>query len=167
LAEVCEAWENATAPARAAGIRVVNTRFGVVLSPAGGALSKMLPPFQMGAGGRIGDGRQWMSWIALDDVVGAIHHGLMHDELNGPVNVTAPEPVTNADFTKTLGSVLRRPTVFPVPGFAARLAFGQMADEMLLSGQRVMPQQLVASGYTFRFPDLEPALRHVLGRVEQ
>lgn len=165
LAEVCEAWENATAPARAAGIRVVNLRFGVVLSPAGGALAKMLTPFQMGVGGRIGDGRQWMSWIALDDIVGAILHCMMHEELHGPVNVTAPEPVNNADFTKTLGAVLRRPTIFPVPGFAAKLAFGQMADEMLLSGQRVMPQQLVASGYTFRFPDLEPALRHLLGRT--
>jgi len=166
LAEVCEAWEAATAPARAAGIRVVNLRFGVVLSPAGGALAKMLPPFQIGVGGRLGSGQQWMSWIALDDVVGAIHHSLMHDELTGPVNVTAPEPVTNADFTQTLGTVLRRPTIFPIPGFAARLAFGQMAEEMLLSGQRVMPQKLVGSGYSFRFPDLEPALRHVLGRAK-
>jgi uncharacterized protein (TIGR01777 family) len=165
LAEVCEAWEAACTPARAAGIRVVNARFGVVLSPAGGALAKMLPPFRAGAGGKLGDGQQWMSWIALDDVVGAILHCLMHEELSGPVNVTAPEPATNADFTKTLGRVLRRPTIFPVPGFAARLAFGQMADEMLLSGQRVVPQRLTASGYAFRFPELEPALRHVLGRT--
>jgi uncharacterized protein (TIGR01777 family) len=163
LAEVCEAWEAACAPARAAGMRVVNLRFGVVLSPAGGALAKMLPPFQLGAGGKIGDGRQWMSWIALDDVIGAIHHALMH-ELNGPANVTAPEPVTNLEFTKTLGKVLKRPTIFPVPAFAARLAFGEMANEMLLSGQKVNPRRLVETGYRFRFPELEPALRHVLGR---
>ena len=164
LAEVCEAWEAACAPARAAGIRVVNLRFGVVLSPAGGALAKMLPPFQMGAGGRIGDGQQWMSWIAIDDVVGAIHHALMHDDLSGPVNVTAPEPVTNAEFTKTLGRVLKRPTIFPLPAFVARLAFGELANEMLLAGQKVNPRRLVETGYRFRFPDLEPALRHVLGR---
>jgi uncharacterized protein (TIGR01777 family) len=143
---------------------VTNLRFGVVLSPAGGALGKMLPPFQMGVGGKVGDGEQWMSWIALDDVVGAIHHALMHDELSGPVNVTSPQPVTNFEFTKTLGGVLRRPTIFPMPAFAARLAFGELADEMLLSGQRANPQRLVETGYRFRFPDLEAALRHVLGR---
>lgn len=164
LAEVCEAWEAACAPARAAGMRVANLRFGVVLSPAGGALAKMLPPFQMGAGGKVGDGRQWMSWIAIDDVVGAIHHALMHDDLSGPVNVTAPEPVTNAEFTKTLGGVLKRPTIFPLPAFVARLAFGELANEMLLAGQNVNPRRLVETGYRFRFPDLEPALRHVLGR---
>lgn len=164
LAEVCEAWEAACAPARAAGLRVANLRFGVVLTPAGGALGKMLPPFQMGVGGKVGDGEQWMSWIALDDVVGAIHHALMHDELSGPVNVTSPQPVTNFEFTKTFGRVLRRPTIFPMPAFAARLAFGELADEMLLSGQRANPQRLVETGYRFRFPDLEAALRHVLGR---
>lgn len=165
LADVCEAWEAATEPARAAGIRTVNLRFGVILSSAGGALKKMLPPFLAGAGGKIGSGKQWMSWIALDDVLGAIHHAMMTDTIVGPTNIVAPNPVTNRDFTKILGRVIRRPTIFPMPGFAARLAFGQMADELLLSGQRVLPRKLEAAGYPFRFAELEPALRHVLGRV--
>jgi len=164
LSEVCRAWESAADPARAAGIRVVHTRFGVVLSEKGGALAKMLPPFRLGAGGRIGSGRQWMSWISIDDVVGAIGHALATPSLAGPVNAVAPRPVTNAEFTKTLGHVLSRPTVAPMPAFAARLAFGEMADELLLTGQRVVPKRLIESGYRFRHEDLEAALRHVLGR---
>jgi uncharacterized protein (TIGR01777 family) len=164
LAEVCREWERATEPAREAGIRVVNLRFGVILSPAGGALAKMLPPFRAGAGGRLGAGEQWMSWIAIDDAVGAIRHALTHPDLAGPVNAVAPNPATNADYTRTLGRVLKRPTIFPVPAFAARLAFGEMADEMLLASTRVRPAALEQTGYRFRFPDLEPALRHVLGR---
>ena len=164
LSEVCRAWESAADPARAAGIRVVHTRFGVVLSDKGGALAKMLTPFRMGAGGRIGSGRQWMSWISIDDVVGAINHALATASAAGPVNVVAPNPVTNAEFTKTLGRVLSRPTVFPMPAFAARVAFGEMAEELLLSGQRVVPRRLLESGYRFRHEDLETALRHVLGR---
>jgi len=165
LADVCAAWEAATEPARTAGIRTVNLRFGVILTSAGGALKKMLPPFLAGAGGKIGSGKQWMSWIALDDVLGAIHHAMLTETVVGPTNVVSPNPVTNRDFTKVLGRVIRRPTIFPMPGFAARLAFGQMADELLLSGQRVLPKKLEASGYPFRFTDLETALRHVLGRA--
>lgn len=165
LAEVCRAWESAADAARAAGIRTVHARFGVVLSPAGGALAKMLPPFRYGLGGRLGTGKQGMSWIALDDAVGAVHHLLMTDRASGPVNVVAPQPVTNAEFTRTLGRVLVRPTVFPVPAAAARLAFGAMADEMLLGGQHVAPRGLEAAAYRFRFPDLESALRHLLGNA--
>ncbi|MBA4017256.1 MAG: TIGR01777 family protein [Pirellula sp.] len=165
LADVCQAWEAATKPASAAGIRTVNLRFGVILSGRGGALGKMLLPFQLGAGGRIGSGKQWMSWVALDDVIGAIHHSLLTDSVAGPVNVVSPTPVTNAEFTKTLGRVLMRPTIFPMPAFAAKLALGEMADELLLAGQRVLPKALEAADYRFRFAQLEDALRHVLGRV--
>jgi uncharacterized protein (TIGR01777 family) len=164
LVDVCKQWEAATEPARAAGIRVVNLRFGVILSPKGGALAKMLLPFQLGAGGIIGDGKQFMSWIALDDAVGAIQHVLATSALTGPVNAVSPQSVTNYEFTKTLGTVLYRPTIFPVPAFAARLAFGEMADELLLASTRVKPAQLNASGYKFRYPQLEAALRHVLGK---
>lgn len=125
----------------------------------------MLLPFQMGAGGRIGSGKQWMSWVALDDVIGAIHHSLLTESVAGPVNVVSPTPVTNAEFTKTLGRVLVRPTIFPMPAFAAKLALGEMADELLLAGQRVLPKKLEAADYRFRFAGLEDALRHVLGRV--
>ena len=162
--ELCEAWEEATRPAREAGIRVVNARFGVILSPAGGALAKMLLPFKLGAGGKLGSGNQFMSWISLDDAVSALHHALRTESLRGPVNVVAPNPVTNAEFTKTLGRVLRRPTIAPMPAFAARLAFGKMADEALLSSARVLPRKLQESGFRFDHPDLEVALRHVLGR---
>lgn len=162
LAEVVQAWER---EARASeGSRNVQLRFGVILSPAGGALAKMLMPFQMGAGGRIGGGKQWMSWVALDDVVGAIHRALFSEELSGPANVVAPEPVTNSEYTRVLGGVLNRPTIFPMPAAAARLAFGEMADELLLGSQRVAPTQLQASGYEFAYPGLEQALRHQLGR---
>jgi hypothetical protein len=164
LAEVCREWEAAADPARAAGIRVVHVRFGVVLSPKGGALAKMLLPFRMGAGGRLGTGAQWMSWISLDDAIGAVHHALTREEVAGPVNAVAPNPVTNAVFTKTLGAVLGRPTIFPMPAFAARLAFGEMADHLLLTGQKVLPRRLLETGYRFRHPSLEGALRHLLGR---
>lgn len=158
-------WEGATGPAREAGIRVVSPRIGIVLSPAGGALGKMLLPFKAGLGGVVGPGTQYMSWIALDDLVGVIHHLLERSELAGPVNTVAPTPATNAEFTKTLGRVLHRPTVAPVPTFALRLAFGEMADAALLASTRVRPERLLASGYRFRFPQLEGALRHVLGKA--
>ena len=162
MAEVCTAWEGATEPAREAGVRVVNLRIGVVFSSAGGALAKMLLPFKMGVGGVIGSGRQTMSWITRDDLVAAIEHVLRHESLAGPVNLVAPHPVTNREFTKTMGRVLGRPTLLPMPAFAARLAFGEMADELLLSSTRVAPRRLLDSGFTFRHPELEPALRHVV-----
>ncbi len=158
-------WEQAAAPAAAAGIRVVHPRIGIVLSPRGGALGKMLLPFKAGLGGVLGKGTQYMSWIAIDDVVAAFLQLVERDDLAGPVNVVAPEPVTNAVFTKTLGRVIGRPTVAPAPAFALRLAFGEMADAALLSSTRVKPERLLASGYLFRFPELEGALRHVLGRA--
>jgi uncharacterized protein (TIGR01777 family) len=164
LADVCREWEAATEPARAAGIRVVNLRLGVVLSPRGGALAKMLLPFKLGVGGVIGSGRQFWSWIALDDLVAAIQFALQNAALAGPVNAVAPSPVTNREFTKTLGRVLRRPTVFPMPAFAARLALGEMANEMLLSGVRVEPRVLTSAGFSFQHPQLEPALRAMLQR---
>jgi len=165
LPEVCEAWEAACQPARDAGLRVVNLRIGVVLSPQGGALAKMLLPFRWGAGGIVGSGRQYWSWIAIDDVAGAILHCLTHPELIGPVNATAPHPATNYEFTKTLAGVLQRPAILPVPAFAARMMLGQMAEELLLSSTRVEPRKLQQTGYQFRYPTLESALRHVLGRT--
>lgn len=165
LADVVRDWEAAAAPASGAGIRVVNLRFGVVLSSHGGALAKMLLPFKLGAGGRVGDGRQYWSWISIDDAAGAVYHSLLTDVLSGPVNAVAPYPATNNDFTKTLGRVLRRPTVLPMPAFAARLALGEMANDLLLASARVVPRQLERSGYVFHQPTLEPALRHVLGRT--
>lgn len=164
LAEVCRDWEAATAPAVEKGIRVVNLRFGVILSPNGGALAKMLTPFKLGLGGAIGSGKQYMSCISIDDCIGAIVHSLASASLSGPVNVVGPTPATNGEFTKTLGKVLGRPTVFPMPAFAARLAFGEMADALLLSSQRVEPKKLLESGYPFRHYNLESALRHVLRR---
>jgi uncharacterized protein (TIGR01777 family) len=164
LGRVCQEWEAACQPARDAGVRVVNLRIGVVLSPEGGALKKMLTPFKLGAGGKIGDGRQYMSWVAIDDVVGAILFVLAKPQAAGAVNVVAPQPVTNAEFTKTLGRVLSRPTIARVPAFAARLLAGEMADALLLSSTRVVPQALTAAGYHFRQPELEGALRHLLGK---
>jgi uncharacterized protein (TIGR01777 family) len=164
LSEVCDEWEAATKPAQEAGMRVVNLRIGVVLSPKGGALAKMLTPFMLGAGGIVGNGRQYWSWISIDDVAGAIHHALMTDSLSGPLNAVAPSAPTNREFTKTLGRVLRRPTILPMPAFAAKLALGEMAKDLLLSSTRVEPKKLVESGYQFRQPILEKALRHVLGR---
>jgi uncharacterized protein (TIGR01777 family) len=165
LAEVVQQWEAATGAAADAGIRVVRVRTGVVLSPAGGALQKQLPLFRAGLGGRLGSGRQYVSWIALDDEIGAILFALDNAGLTGPVNVTSPHPVTNAELTRTLGAVLGRPAVLAIPriGLAALLG-GEMADEMLVGGQRVIPRQLLEHGYRFARPDLEPALRHLLGR---
>jgi hypothetical protein len=164
LSEVAKAWETTTDPATQAGIRVVKLRIGFVLSKAGGGLATMLLPFKLGIGGPVGSGRQYMSWITLDDVVGAISHALLSDSLRGPVNAVAPYPVTNLEFTKTLGHILGRPTIFPLPAFAARLVLGEMANELLLASTRVSPSRLMASGYQFRFPDLASALRHVLGK---
>ena len=164
LANVCIEWERATESAREKGIRVVNLRFGIISSVAGGALAKMLPPFRMGAGGRIGSGKQWMSWIALDDVVGVIKFALTSDALRGPVNVVAPNPVTNAEFTKTLGKVLSRPTIFPIPAFGVRLAFGEMADALLLSSQRVVPARLRDWDYSFKYLQLGGAIRDILNK---
>lgn len=162
LAHVCRDWEAATEPARAAGIRTVNLRFGVVLSAAGGALAKMLMPFKLGVGGRVGSGKQYMSWIALADAVGAIEHALLNETLSGPVNVVAPQPVTNSEFTHALGHALGRPTLLPVPAFGLRLALGEMADALLLSSARVEPAQLKSAGYEFKYPQLDAALRDVL-----
>jgi uncharacterized protein (TIGR01777 family) len=161
--QLCVEWDAAAAHAARAGIRVVHPRTGIVLSPAGGALSKMLLPFKLGLGGRVGSGRQYFSWIALDDVVGVIHHMLARSDLVGPVNVDTPEPVTNAELTKTLGRVLGRPTLFPVPAPALRIVFGEVADALLAS-TRMRPERLLETGYRFRFPELEGALRHVLDR---
>jgi len=163
-ADLAREWELATTPAVDAGIRTVQMRIGVILAASGGALAKMLTPFKMGLGGRIGTGRQWMGWIDLQDIVGAIHHLLKTESLNGPVNLMAPNPVTNAEFTKTLASVLSRPAIFPMPAFAARLAFGQMADELPMASQRGEPARLIASGYAFRFGDLRTSLKAILGR---
>ena len=162
LAEVCVQWEKATEPAAEKGIRVVNARLGIVLDKEGGALAKMLPPFRMGIGGRVGSGKQWMSWIALDDVVSALEFVIEHQSISGPVNLVAPNPATNATFTSTLGKALRRPTFLPVPVFGARLAFGEMADALLLSSQRVQPKCLNESGFRFQYPHLREALSHIL-----
>lgn len=164
LAEVCQKWEDATRPAREAGIRTIHARFGLVLSARGGALQKMLLPFRLGLGGVVGSGQQYWSWVAIDDVAGALQHLLSAAAVSGPVNVVAPQPVTNRDFTKTLGKVLHRPTVLPLPGFAARTVLGEMADELLLASQRVEPARLKETGYEFACSDLEAALRHLLGR---
>jgi uncharacterized protein (TIGR01777 family) len=163
LASVTQEWEAAADPARAAGIRVVHPRFGVVLSPDGGALARLLLPFRLGLGGRLGSGSQWMSWISIDDTIGAIEQALSNPGLTGPVNVTAPEPVTNREFTRTLGRVLSRPTLFPVPAAALRLALGEMAESTVLASTRVLPTKLIEVGYHFTQPRLEEALRHVLG----
>jgi uncharacterized protein (TIGR01777 family) len=165
LAEVCKEWEAATEPAEKAGIRVAHLRLGIVLSLAGGALTKMLPPFRFGLGGPLGNGRQYMSWIALDDVLGVIYHAIMTDAVRGPVNTVAPEPCTNREFTQTLARVLRRPAWFAVPRVALRLAVGELTDEGLLASARAHPDALSATGYAFRFPRLDDALRHALGRV--
>ncbi len=164
LARVCQEWEAAAEPAWRAGIRVVHLRFGMILSPAGGALARMLPPFRAGLGGRLGRGTQYVSWIAIDDAIGAIRHAISAEALKGPVNAVGPNPVTNGEFTRVLARVLSRPALLPMPAFAARLAFGEMADALLLASQRVMPTRLQASGYRFRYPELEVALRHLLGR---
>lgn len=164
LAGVALEWERATAEAEAAGIRVVHARFGLVLSPKGGALAAMLPVFRLGLGGRLGSGRQVWSWITLDDVVAAVAHVLAAERVAGPVNFVSPNPVTNAEFTRVLARVLGRPAIFAVPAPAARLLLGEMADEMLLAGARVVPRKLLDSGYRFLHPELEAALRSILRR---
>ena len=164
LPEVCVEWENSTREAAEKGIRTVNMRFGIILAEEGGALAKMLTPFRMGVGGTFGSGKQWMSWILLEDVIRAIKQALTTEALSGPVNYVAPNPVRNAEFTKTLGRVLSRPTLFPVPEFAVKLLFGQMGEELLLGSQRVEPARLKESGFEFQYPQLEAALRHLLNR---
>lgn len=159
LAGVCREWESTAAAAKA---RVVNTRFGMVLSPKGGALKKMLTPFRLGAGGRLGPGTQWMSWLSIEDAIGILYQAILDERLSGPLNAVAGA-VTNRDFTKALGRALRRPTVFPMPGFAARLAFGEIADALLLASQRAEPRRLAEIGYRFRHPTLDGALAAILG----
>jgi uncharacterized protein len=164
LALVCREWEAATAAASDSGVRVAHLRTGIVLARTGGALAKMLPPFRLGMGGRMGSGRQWMSWIALSDTVAAIVHVIGADSVSGPVNIAAPAPVTNADFTRTLARVLRRPAIVPVPRLALHALFGEMAEGAVLASQRVAPAVLMASGFTFQYPTLGQALRHELER---
>jgi len=166
LAHVARDWEAATAPAARAGIRVANLRFGVVLTPAAGALAKMLPAFRLGIGGPVGSGNQYLSWIARDDVITAIVHVLVTSALVGPVNLTAPTPITNREFARALGKVLGRPAVVTVPAFALRIAFGTEGAAMLQSGQRVAPSRLLGSGFRFAFDTVEPALRHLLAAPE-
>ncbi|MDM8549599.1 TIGR01777 family oxidoreductase [Desulfobacterales bacterium HSG2] len=163
ISKVCYEWEKAAAPAVEKGIRVVFLRIGIALTPAGGALAKLLLPFQAGLGGKIGNGRQHMSWIGIDDVIGAMHHVMINDEVEGPVNVVSPNPLTNLEFTETLGKVLSRPTLLSVPAAAINLAFGEMGREVLLSSTRVRPEKLLKTGYRFRNPDIEEALSHLLG----
>lgn len=162
LPEVCAEWEDQTKSASDAGVRTVHLRTGIVLSSQGGALKKMLPPFKMGGGGILGNGKQYMSWISIQDMVGAILHVLEQDEISGAVNMVSPNPHTNKVFTKVLGKVLKRPTIMPLPAFAARLMFGEMADALLLSSTRVLPNVLLETKYQFKHPDLESALRAVL-----
>ena len=162
LPEVSRAWEAAAAPARDAGIRVVHLRIGIVLSPDGGALGQMLLPFKLGVGGVLGSGDQYMSWVSIDDVVGIVRHALADEALSGPVNAVAPQAVTNREFTRALGAVLRRPTILPAPAFALRIALGEMADALLLASTRVDPAALGATAFEFQHPELDGALRHVL-----
>lgn len=161
LAEVCQEWEAAAAEAETLGVRVVLVRIGLVLGLGGGLLTQVLPPFKMGVGGRLGTGQQWMSWIHVDDVVGIILHSLQNGAVQGPLNATAPAPVRNSEFTKTLGTVLRRPTLFPVPTFGLKLMMGEFADFVVLS-QKVLPERTEESGYEFRYPTLESALKDIL-----
>ena len=162
LAELGRAWEGASAVAAEAGIRVVQARLGLVMSRRGGALAKMLLPFRLGVGGKIGDGRQYVSWISLEDAVAALIYAVENDALRGPVNLTAPQPVTNAELTRTLGRLLRRPTLLPLPAFAAKLLLGELAEEGLLASQRVWPTRLLEAGFEFAHPELEGALRRAL-----
>ena len=164
LAEVCREWESASDPVERAGVRVVQIRTGVVLSKHGGALGQMLLPFRLGLGGRLGSGQQWLSWIHVDDFVGAVQHVLGSETARGPVNLVGPNPVRNAEFTTALGKALSRPTVLSAPAFALRLALGEMADETLLASQRVRPGRLLASGYEFRFRELGGAFANILSQ---
>jgi uncharacterized protein len=162
LAEVCREWEEATVPAKQSDIRTANLRTGIVLSPKGGALGAMLLPFKLGLGGRTGSGRQWMSWIDVQDMVGAIHHILKNDSLQGVVNMVAPGPMRNTDFARTLAGVLSRPAIFPLPAFAVKTVFGEMGEELLLASQKVEARKLISTGYTFRFSDLRVSLENLL-----
>lgn len=161
LSKVCREWEAATDAARESGIRVVLMRFGTVLAPNGGALSKMVPPFKLGLGGQIGSGKQYMSWVAIDDVMQAILYVIQNASIQGPVNVVASEPVTNEEFSKTLGEVLDRPTFLTIPAFLAKIAFGELAEEGLLASTRAIPKRLTESGFIFRYPRLKDALKHM------
>ena len=163
LAGVCREWEKSTEPALAAGVRTVFLRFGPILAREGGMLAKLLTPFKMGMGGRVGPGTQYISWVAIDDVVNAVKLALKDESIRGPLNIVSPNPVTNEAFTKTLGHVLSRPTALAMPAFAVRLAFGELADEMLLTSQRVIPKRLNDAGFEFEFPELEGAFRRYLG----
>ena len=165
LSAVAQEWEEATASARAAGIRVVHARFGMIMTARGGALAVMRLPFSLGLGGPLGSGKQWMSWIGLDDTVYALYHLLMDDGVVGPVNVVSPQPVTNAEFTATLARVMRRPAFLPAPEFALRAIFGQLVENALVASHRALPTRLLSRGYTFAHPTLETALRHTLGRL--
>ena len=162
LSDVCRAWEASADAARAAGLRVVHPRIGIVQTPRDGALQRSLPLFRLGLGGPFGSGSQWWSWVMLDDVVGILKHAVTNDGVSGPINVTAPTPVTNRDWTRTLGRVLGRPAVLPVPRFGPKLVLGEMVDELVYVSARVLPDATLASGYTFQFPDLEAGLRSVL-----
>jgi len=162
LADTCLAWEAATRAAEDAGIRVVHTRFGVVLSPQGGALAKLLPLFRLGLGGNLGDGRAWMPWLTLRDAVGILRFCIENEAVRGPVNAVAPNSVTNAEFTRALASAVHRPAILPAPAFALRLAFGEMADQALLASARVIPAKLVEAGYRFNDPEIAPALRSLV-----
>ena len=162
LAETCKEWEAESRRAEDLGIRTVLLRTGIVLSKDGGALATMMTPFKLGVGGVVGSGKQWMSWISLDDVVGIINFALVNDSVRGAVNVVAPNPVRNEEFTKTLGSVIYRPTFLPLPAFAVHMVFGEMGDALLLDSTRVIPKRLLDNGYEFRFPDLRPALEHAV-----
>lgn len=164
LADVGREWEEASRPASEAGIRVVHLRIGIVLTPAGGALSRMLVPFRMGVGGRLGNGRQFWSWIALDDLLAVILYAAVNDDLGGPVNAVSPTPVRNSEFSAILGRVLRRPSFLPVPAHVIRILLGEMGQELLLSSARVRPTKLIESGFEYGYPHLEGALRHLLGR---
>ncbi len=159
LAGVCREWEKACEPAIKAAVRVVNLRLGPILAREGGMLAKLLTPFKMGMGGKVGSGKQFISWIALDDVVSAIKLAISDQTVRGPLNIVSPNPVTNEEFTRTLGHVLNRPTALAMPAFAARLAFGEMADEMLLASQKVIPKKLISMGFEFQYPTLENAMR--------
>ncbi len=162
LSDVCRRWEDATEPAENSGVRTVRIRTGIVLSAEGGALKKMLTPFKLGGGGILGSGIQYMSWISLDDEVAIIRYLLDNPNMNGTINLVSPNPVTNKEFTKTLGKIIKRPTILPMPAFAAHLLFGEMADSLLLSSARVFPNKLIESGYEFKHPTLEIALWSIL-----
>lgn len=164
ISNVCSQWENAAIPAQKKGIRVVFLRIGVVLSPVGGALQRLLPSFNIGLGGKVGSGRQYMSWISMDDLIGTVYHAINDDNLSGPVNIVAPAPVSNLELVRTLGKVISRPAIFTIPAWLIKLVFGEMGQEILLASTRVKPEKITAAGYQFRHPELEGALRHLLGR---